>query len=241
MNVLKAKNYEEMGVLAGDLIAKEIKGNKNVVLGLATGSTPISTYDRLVSLYDKGEIDFSNVKSVNLDEYVGLEATHDQSYRYFMNQNLFNRVNINLDNTNVPNGMSSNIEKECSTYEKLIDELGGVDIQILGIGFNGHIGFNEPSDFFQKQTSRVDLTQSTIDANKRFFESADQVPKQAISMGIKTIMKSKKILLLASGEGKADIINQAINGPITPQVPASVLQLHPDVTVIVDDQAGKLV
>lgn len=241
MEIIKAKNADALGVLAGDYIAQEINSKQNIVLGLATGSTPIPTYNHLVELYNNGKVDFANVKSVNLDEYVGLEPSHDQSYQCFMNQNLFSKVNINIDNTRVPNGIAADIQKECEDYEKIIDELGGVDLQILGIGTNGHIGFNEPSDSFSKQTSMVELAESTIESNKRFFDSAEDVPKFALSMGIKTIMKSKKILLIANGKEKADAISNAINGPITPQVPASVLQLHPNVVVMVDEDAGSLI
>lgn len=241
MKIIKAKNAEEVGVLAGDYIANEINNKSDIVLGLATGSTPISTYNHLVDLYNDKKVDFVNVKTVNLDEYIGLEPTNSQSYRYFMNDNLFGKVNIKPENTRVPSGISSDFEKECVDYENLIKDLGGVDLQLLGIGTNGHIGFNEPSDSFQKGTSVVDLTESTIESNKRFFDSMEDVPKQAISMGIKTIMMAKKILLIATGSSKAEIMGKAVNGPITPNVPASVLQLHRDVVIIVDEEAGKFI
>ena len=239
MKIVKFKNAQELGAYAAKEIANAINEKPDIVLGLATGSTPIPTYNSLVDLYNEKKVDFSKVRSVNLDEYVGLEPTHDQSYRYFMNEHLFDKVNINKANTHVPNGVASDIAKECVDYEKLIDSIGGVDLQILGIGTNGHIGFNEPSDSFTKCTSVAELAPSTIESNKRFFDSADEVPKQAVSMGIKTIMKSKKIFLIATGSEKADAINKTVNGDITPQIPASVLQLHPDVTVLVDESAGK--
>ena len=209
----------------------------NCVLGLATGSTPIGTYDQLVEWYNKGDLDFSEVTTVNLDEYKGLPRTNDQSYYYFMHQHLFDRVNIDPERTNVPNGMEPDAEKECGRYEELIRSLGGVDLQLLGLGHNGHIGFNEPGEAFEKETHCVDLTESTIEANKRFFASADDVPKQAYTMGIKTIMQAKKILIVVNGENKADIVERAFFGPVTPEVPASILQLHNDVTLVGDEEA----
>ena len=207
------------------------------MLGLATGSTPIGLYKQLVEWFEKGDLDFSEVQTVNLDEYKGLNRENDQSYYYFMHDNLFNHINIPEENTHLPNGMEMDSEKECARYTKLIQSMGGVDLQLLGIGHNGHIGFNEPSESFDKDVHCVNLTQSTIEANKRFFASADDVPKQAYTMGIKTIMQAKKILIVANGEGKADIVRDAFFGPITPQVPASVLQLHDDVTLVADEAA----
>lgn len=209
----------------------------NCVLGLATGSTPIGLYKQLVEWYNKGDLDFSEVMTVNLDEYKGLSRDNDQSYYYFMHQNLFDHVNIPAENTHLPNGMEPDSQKECQEYTNLIQSLGGVDLQLLGIGHNGHIGFNEPGEAFDKQVHCVNLTQSTIEANKRFFASADDVPKQAYTMGIKTIMQAKKILIVASGEDKAEIVRDAFFGPITPKVPASVLQLHNDVTLVADEAA----
>ena len=209
----------------------------NCVLGLATGSTPIGLYKQLVEWYNKGDLDFSEVMTVNLDEYKGLSRDNDQSYYYFMHQNLFDHVNIPAENTHLPNGMEPDSQKECQEYTDLIQSLGGVDLQLLGIGHNGHIGFNEPGEAFDKQVHCVNLTQSTIEANKRFFASADDVPKQAYTMGIKTIMQAKKILIVASGEDKAEIVRDAFFGPITPKVPASVLQLHNDVTLVADEAA----
>ena len=207
------------------------------VLGLATGSTPIGLYQQLVAWYEKGDLDFSEVRTVNLDEYKGLSRENDQSYYYFMHHNLFDHVNLPAENSHLPNGMEPDSDKECRRYSELIRSMGGVDLQLLGIGHNGHIGFNEPGDAFDNDVHCVNLTQSTIEANKRFFASADDVPKQAYTMGIKTIMQAKKILIVASGEDKADIVRDAFFGPITPKVPASVLQLHNDVTLVADEAA----
>lgn len=226
-----------MSKKAAGLFAAQITMKPDCVLGLATGSTPIGTYKRLIELYQAGDLDFSRVKTVNLDEYVGLDGSSDQSYRYFMNENLFNHVNINKNDTHVPNGKAADLAAEGENYEALIRSLGGIDMQLLGIGNNGHIGFNEPNEFFDKTTHEVQLTESTITANARFFASMDEVPKTAISMGIGTIMQAKKIILVANGSSKAETIYNTVYGPITPQVPASALQLHPDVTIIVDEEA----
>ncbi|WP_195465248.1 glucosamine-6-phosphate deaminase [Dorea longicatena] len=237
MKIYKAKDYKDMSRKAANIISAQVIMKPNCVLGLATGSTPIGTYDQLVEWYNKGDLDFSEVTTVNLDEYKGLPRTNDQSYYYFMHQHLFDRVNIDPERTNVPNGMESDAEKECGRYEELIRSLGGVDLQLLGLGHNGHIGFNEPGEAFEKETHCVDLTESTIEANKRFFASADDVPKQAYTMGIKTIMQAKKILIVVNGENKADIVERAFFGPVTPEVPASILQLHNDVTLVGDEAA----
>lgn len=237
MNIYKAKDYKDMSRKAANIISAQVIMKPNCVLGLATGSTPIGTYDQLVEWYNKGDLDFSEVTTVNLDEYKGLPRTNDQSYYYFMHQHLFDRVNIDPERTNVPNGMEPDAEKECGRYEELIRSLGGVDLQLLGLGHNGHIGFNEPGEAFEKETHCVDLTESTIEANKRFFASADDVPKQAYTMGIKTIMQAKKILIVVNGENKADIVERAFFGPVTPEVPASILQLHNDVTLVGDEEA----
>lgn len=237
MKIYKAKDYKDMSRKAANIISAQVIMKPNCVLGLATGSTPIGTYDQLVEWYNKGDLDFSEVTTVNLDEYKGLPRTNDQSYYYFMHQHLFDRVNIDPERTNVPNGMEPDAEKECGRYEELIRSLGGVDLQLLGLGHNGHIGFNEPGEAFEKETHCVDLTESTIEANKRFFASADDVPKQAYTMGIKTIMQAKKILIVVNGENKADIVERAFFGPVTPEVPASILQLHNDVTLVVDEAA----
>ena len=237
MKIYKAKDYKDMSRKAANIISAQVIMKPNCVLGLATGSTPIGTYDQLVEWYNKGDLDFSEVTTVNLDEYKGLPRTNDQSYYYFMHQHLFDRVNIDPERTNVPNGMEPDAEKECGRYEELIRSLGGVDLQLLGLGHNGHIGFNEPGEAFDKETHCVDLTESTIEANKRFFASADDVPKQAYTMGIKTIMQAKKILIVVNGENKADIVERAFFGPVTPEVPASILQLHNDVTLVGDEAA----
>ena len=237
MKIYKAKDYKDMSRKAANIISAQVIMKPNCVLGLATGSTPIGTYDQLVEWYNKGDLDFSEVTTVNLDEYKGLPRTNDQSYYYFMHQHLFDRVNIDPERTNVPNGMEPDAEKECGRYEELIRSLGGVDLQLLGLGHNGHIGFNEPGEAFEKETHCVDLTESTIEANKRFFASADDVPKQAYTMGIKTIMQAKKILIVVNGENKADIVERAFFGPVTPEVPASIVQLHNDVTLVGDEPA----
>lgn len=238
MRIIVAKDYKDMSRKAANIISAQIITKPDCVLGLATGSSPIGTYDQLVEWYEKGDLDFSNVSSVNLDEYRGLDHSHDQSYYYFMHEHLFDRVNIDPANTNVPDGTEPDAEKECRRYEELIASYGGVDLQLLGLGHNGHIGFNEPAPVFDKATHCVDLTESTIEANKRFFASADDVPKQAYTMGIGTIMKAKKILVVVSGADKADIVAKAFYGDVTPEVPASVLQFHPDVTVVVDEAAA---
>ena len=223
MKIYKAKDYKDMSRKAANIISAQVIMKPNCVLGLATGSTPIGTYDQLVEWYNKGDLDFSEVTTVNLDEYKGLPRTNDQSYYYFMHQHLFDRVNIDPERTNVPNGMEPDAEKECGRYEELIRSLGGVDLQLLGLGHNGHIGFNEPGEAFEKETHCVDLTESTIEANN--------------TMGIKTIMQAKKILIVVNGENKADIVERAFFGPVTPEVPASILQLHNDVTLVGDEAA----
>ena len=237
MQIYKATDYKDMSRKAANIISAQVIMKPNCVLGLATGSTPIGTYQQLIEWYKKGDLDFSDVTTVNLDEYKGLPRTNDQSYYYFMHQNLFDQVNINPENTHLPNGMEPNSEKECARYESLIHSLGGVDLQLLGLGHNGHIGFNEPGEAFEKETHCVDLQERTIEANKRFFASADDVPKQAYTMGIKTIMQAKKILVIVSGEDRADIVAKAFFGPVTPAVPASILQMHNDVTLVGDEAA----
>ena len=236
MIIYEAKDYKDMSRKAANIISAQIIMKPNCVLGLATGSTPIGTYEQLVEWYHKGDLDFSKVTSVNLDEYRGLEKSNDQSYDYFMHEHLFDKVNIHPENVNLPDGMAEDAEKECKRYEELIRSLGGVDLQLLGLGHNGHIGFNEPGAAFEKETHCVNLTERTIEANKRFFASADDVPKQAFTMGIKTLMQAKKILVIASGEDKAEILKEAFFGPVTPAVPASILQLHNNV-IVVGDQA----
>lgn len=237
MQIIKAKDYNELSRRAAHVIAAQVILKPNCVLGLATGSSPIGTYKELIEWYNQGDLDFSGVSTVNLDEYKGLNRDNDQSYYYFMYNNLFKHININMDCTNVPDGTQSDSDKECSRYEDVIKSLGGIDLQLLGLGHNGHIGFNEPDEEFAKTTHCVDLTQSTIEANKRFFASIDEVPKQAYTMGIGTIMKAKKILLVVSGSDKAQILHDVLCGPVTPHVPASVLQLHNDVIVVADEAA----
>ena len=237
MRIYKAKDYEEMSRKAAGIVSAQIIMKPECVLGLATGSTPVGLYKQLIEWYRNGGLDFSGVRTVNLDEYKGISRENDQSYYYFMHQNLFDHVNIPAGNTHLPDGMEPDSEKECRRYEELIQSMGSVDLQLLGIGHNGHIGFNEPADAFDKLVHCVNLTQSTIEANKRFFASAEEVPRQAYTMGIQTIMRSKKILIIANGEGKADIVRDAFFGPITPMVPASVLQLHNDVTLVADEAA----
>lgn len=240
MKILFAKNYEEMSRKAANLIAAQILVKPSCVLGLATGSTPIGTYKELTGWYERGDLDFSQVHSVNLDEYQGLAGDNDQSYRYFMEHHLFDHVNIPKENVNLPNGMAQDAQEECSRYDKVIQDLGGVDLQLLGLGHNGHIGFNEPADAFETGTHCVKLQESTIQANSRLFSNADEVPGYAFTMGIGTIMKARKILVIVNGEDKAAIVKKAFFGPVTPQVPASVLQLHPDVTLIGDATALSL-
>ena len=207
------------------------------MLGLATGSTPIGAYKNLVEKYEQGDLDFSQVTTVNLDEYKGLPRENDQSYYYFMHDNLFDHVNVKPENTHLPDGTKEDANEECARYEELIRSLGGQDLQLLGLGHNGHIGFNEPDTVFEKTTHCVDLQESTIEANKRFFASADDVPKQAYTMGIGTIMQAKKILVVVRGEDKADTVAKAFFGPVTPEVPASILQFHKDVILVADEAA----
>lgn len=237
MKIIRTKDYEEMSRKAANLISAQILLKPDCVLGLATGSTPIGIYDQLVEWYKKGDLDFSTVKTVNLDEYKGLTRDNEQSYYYFMHHHLFDRVNIDEENTHVPNGKVENGDEECLRYEALIKSMGGVDLQLLGLGRNGHIGFNEPAADFSKITHCVDLTESTIEANKRFFASADEVPRQAYTMGIGTIMKADKILVVANGENKADAVAAMVQGEINPEVPASILQLHNNVILVADEAA----
>jgi len=232
MKFITVENYEQLSKIGANLIFSQVTMKPDSVLGLATGSSPVGLYKELIKKYNDGEIDFSETISVNLDEYLGLTGDNDQSYRYFMNTNLFDHINIKKENTFVPCGIAEDIEKECKEYDERIKKLGGIDLQLLGIGLDGHIGFNEPSDCFDKGTHVVDLDESTIVANSRFFESIDDVPKKAITLGMEGIMQAKKVLLIASGESKKEIMEKAFFGPITPQVPASILQLHPDLTVI---------
>ncbi len=232
MKVIKTENYAEMSKVAAEIMAEQIKARPDGVLGLATGSTPVGMYRELAAKCAAGELDFSQMHTVNLDEYYGLDGDNDQSYRYFMNDNLFNHVNIDKANTNVPNGKAADAAAEGERYDALIEELGGIDMQLLGIGIDGHIGFNEPDEVFVAPTHAVDLDPSTIEANARFFASADDVPRRAITMGMKSIMRARKILMVANGSKKKAILEASLYGPITPKVPASILQLHPDLTVV---------
>ena len=237
IKIIAAENTVGVGKCAADVVTEILKSKKNAVLGLATGSSPIEMYKELIRRCSAGEISFKDVKTVNLDEYVGLSPEHDQSYAYFMSDNLFNHVDIDKKNTNLPSGLASDPEAECKRYDAVVDSMGGVDLQVLGIGNNGHIGFNEPSDHFTYGTNCVELTASTIDANSRFFASRDLVPTKAITMGIGQIMKAKKILLIANGKGKAEILEKALFGEVTPAVPASILRFAQDVVVCADAEA----
>ena len=234
MRIYQEADYQAMSLRAAHIIAAEVYRKPDCVLGLATGSTPIGTYKNLVAWNKAGELSFKEVRSVNLDEYKGLAPTHDQSYRYFMQTNLFDHIDILPENTNVPSGLAEDADAECAAYDKLVEELGYADLQLLGLGHNGHIGFNEPDDCYTKETHVVNLTQSTIDANARFFASADEVPRQALTMGIGCIMAARRVLLIASGPDKANALYNAFCGPITPKCPASILQLHNDVVVVGD-------
>jgi glucosamine-6-phosphate deaminase len=232
------KDYNDMSKQAAKLIAEEVTRNPKTVLGLATGGTPVGMYRELVSLHQQDGVDFSQAQSFNLDEYVGLPSLHPQSYRTYMNENLFAHINLPAEKTHVPQGDAEDLEAECKRYEQAIAQAGGIDIQVLGIGNNGHIGFNEPGSTKDTTTRVVALTQSTMEANARYFDSIQEVPTQAVSMGIQTILGAKKIILLASGEAKAQAVSQMLEGELTADVPASLLQLHPDVTVIVDEEAA---
>ncbi|WP_251448109.1 glucosamine-6-phosphate deaminase [Vermiculatibacterium agrestimuris] len=237
MRIYQASDYQAMSRRAANIISAQVIIKPNCVLGLATGSTPIGTYRQLIEWYKKGDLSFAEVHTVNLDEYVGLPGTHDQSYRYFMQTNFFDHIDVRPEWTNVPDGMAADAQAECERYNQVIHGLGGIDLQLLGMGHNGHIGFNEPEDAFELGTHMVDLAESTIQANKRFFASEADVPRQALTMGIKNIMQARHILVVVSGEGKADIVLKAFRGPVTPMVPASILQLHPNVTLVGDKAA----
>lgn len=239
--IIISKDYEEMSKLAALEVKRCIVENPKIVLGLATGKTPEGLYKNLISMYENNEIDFSKVKTVNLDEYVGLIGEDKNSYRYFMNTKLFNYINIDKNNTFIPNGLAKNIKEECVEYDYKIKELGGIDLQILGIGENGHIGFNEPDDFLTLGTHQTSLKEKTIKANSIYFASLDDVPKKAVTLGIGGIMRAKKIILLASGENKAMAIKELLSGKVTTKIPATMLQMHNDVTLIIDEDAAKLI
>ena len=237
MKICRAKDYNDMSRKAANLISAQIIMKPNCVLGLATGSTPVGTYRQLVEWYEKGDLDFSEVMTVNLDEYKGLPREHPQSYYYFMNENLFGKVNINKTRTFLPDGTEPDSKTACENYNEILRAVGDVDLQLLGLGHNGHIGFNEPGESFSTETHCIDLSEQTIKANARFFETLEEVPRQAYTMGVKTIMSARRILIIVSGEDKAEIVKRAFFGPITPQVPASILQLHRNVTLVADEAA----
>ena len=241
MQIVSCVDYADMSRKAARIIAAQVTLKPHCVLGLATGSTPIGTYKELIRFHLEEELDFSNVTTVNLDEYYGLSPEHEQSYRYFMRQNLFDHINIPPENTHIPDGLTRDVARTCAEYDSMVSSLGGTDIQLLGIGDNGHIAFNEPHSFFFAQTHLVDLDEDTIKANARFFASEADVPRQAITMGMRSIFSAKLILLLASGPNKASAIARMIKGPIDPQLPASILQLHPNVVVIAGKEALALV
>ncbi len=237
MRIIICDNYEEMSKKAAILVASQVNMKPDCVLGLATGSTPEGMYQKLIEMYNNNEVDFSSVVSFNLDEYYPITKSNVKSYDYFMRKKLFSHINIPAENINIPNGDADDAEAECDEYERLIDMRGGIDLQILGIGQNGHIGFNEPDIILHSRTHKTELTESTINANSRFFDSPDDVPKSALTMGIATILKSKKILLLASGKNKHDAINKLVSGTITTACPATMLNIHNDLVIICDKEA----
>ncbi len=237
MRIIRTRNYKELSTVAAEMILAQVILKPDSVLGLATGGSPVGAYERIVEAYQRGKVDFSQVTSINLDEYRGLPRNHEQSYRYFMEEHLFRYINIRSDHTFVPNGENPDIDETCAEYDRIIAKAGGIDMQLLGIGLDGHIGFNEPGNYFELNTHCVELTESTIDANRRFFNSREDVPRQAYTMGIKPIMQAKKVVMIAHGENKAEIIRKAFTGPVTPQIPASILQIHPDFTLIAEENA----
>jgi len=241
INISIVKDHDEMSRRAARIIADAIRNKPNLVLGLATGGTPVGCYQELIRMHKEEGLDFSRVITFNLDEYIGLPPTHPQSYRHFMDENLFRHVNIKIENTHVPDGMSADLEKTCQEFEEAIKASGGIDLQLLGIGSNGHMAFNEPGSPFDSRTRVVDLSERTIKDNARFFKSIDEVPRQALSMGMGTIMEVRKIILLASGVGKVGAVAKSVEGPITTDVPASILQRHPNCIFIIDEAASKLV
>ncbi len=241
MRIIVAKDYNDMSKKAANMIAAQILLKPNSVLGLATGSTPIDTYKYLIEFYRNDTISFEKVITVNLDEYIGLNRTNENSYYYYMQNMLFSKININEKNVHLPDGMAADLDAECVQYEEIIKENGGIDLQLLGIGDNGHIGFNEPDFNFEAETHCIDLDEKTIIANSRFFGKKEDTPKRAITVGIKTIMNARKIILLANGKEKAETILKAVKGKIDPNLPASILQLHPDVTFILEKEAARYV
>ena len=237
LKIVSARDYDDMSRKAANIISAQVILKPDTVLGLATGSTPIGAYHQLIDWYKKGDVDFSQVRTYNLDEYRGLSHDDPQSYHYFMRDNFFDHINIDLNNTHVPDGANPDAEAACAEYDKMVADAGYPDLQLLGIGNNGHIGFNEPDDHFSKGTHCVDLTESTIKANSRLFEREEDVPRQAYTMGVQTIMLARRIVLVVSGENKAETVREAFFGPVTPQVPASILQLHTDVSIVADEAA----
>ena len=241
MKIIRAKDYQDMSRKAANIISAQVIMKPDCVLGLATGGTPVGTYAQLVDWYNKGDLDFSEVTTVNLDEYRGLPKEHPQSYWYFMNENLFSKVNIDPAKTNLPDGTNLDTAAECARYNGIIVKLGGIDLQLRGIGPNGHIGVNEPGEAFELETHCIDLAPTTIEANKRFFDGNEAlVPKQAYTMGIKTIMQARKVLVVANGKAKAQAVKDAVTGPVTPACPGSILQLHPDCILVADEEALSL-
>lgn len=239
VNLVKVGNQNDFGKVAAYIVSNLVQTSPNAVLGLATGGTPVDLYKELIEIYNKGAISFEKVKTYNLDEYVGLPTDHPASYRTFMNEHLFNHIDILPENTHVPNGQADNLDQECQRYDEMLSK-AVIDLQVLGIGHNGHIGFNEPGQQLTPSTHVVDLLPETREANARYFNSVDDVPQQAITMGVGSIMKSKQILLMVRGADKAEIVHRALTGPITTLCPASLLQLHPNVTVLMDAEAGRL-
>jgi glucosamine-6-phosphate deaminase len=240
LRIIKTKNYDEMSRKAANIFFSQITLKPDSILGLATGSSVLGLYENLINSYKSGSLDFSEIKTINLDEYAGLDGASDQSYRYYMDNNLFKHINIKQENTNLPNGLAANMKAECKRYNALIESFGGTDIQLLGLGMNGHIGFNEPNDVFIKETHIVDLDESTIKANARFFAEEKDVPGKAVTMGIQNIMQAKKIVLCVSGKQKSKILKEVLFRDITPKVPGSILQLHKDLVVVADEEALSL-
>lgn len=241
MKIIRARDYDHMSRQAANIISAQVILKPDCVLGLATGSSPLGTYRQLIKWYKKGDIDFSQVRTVNLDEYVGLDYSNEQSYIHFMRSNFFDHINIYPNNTNIPCGVNYDADKECAHYDAVIRSFGHIDMQLLGLGPNGHIGFNEPGDCFTKHTHKVALSEATIQANKRFFENEEDVPRFAYTMGICDIMQAQKVLMVVSGEHKAQVVKDSFFGPVTPQCPASILQLHRDFTLVADEAALSLI
>lgn len=237
MRIIRCKDYDEMSAIAGKIMVDQVKEKPDSILGLATGSTPIGMYKKMIEAYKNGEVSFKNVHTFNLDEYYKIEKTNDQSYYYFMNENLFSHIDIDKNNIDIPNGQVDDYQAECERYEKAMEESAGIDIQVLGVGVNGHIGFNEPEELLYEKTHLTGLTQSTIEANSRFFDSIDLVPTSALTMGMGSIMKAKKILVLISGKSKHDVVTKILGDRMSTQTPVTLLKGHHDVTVIVDDEA----